>query len=217
MADNVDINSLQLPYGTVTHQFLSVLSDGPDENLEPDVSSIPNLVVTFTPTTKLVVWNDNGRYVTFRPSVVKAMYDNNGNLRPVSQGAAIPNANLRLLCTTGDSMQPSGWAWKASFGTPSIPEVSFSLQPGQELDLSSILLSQSTPNSAQVYADLIAAAKSVSDALAKAEAANFKGPKGDRGDKGDPGVSNVVFVRGTSIADIPAGIPANTLVVLRSA
>ena len=42
------------------------------------------------------------------------------------------------------------------------------------------------------------------------------GAKGDKGDKGDAGVSNVVFVNGTSAADIPVGTPANTLVVLRA-
>ena len=67
-----------------------------------------------------------------------------------------------------------------------------------------------------MYADLIAAANAVRAALAEADAADFKGAKGDKGDKGDAGVSKVVFVNGTSAADIPVGTPANTLVVLRA-
>ena len=207
---------LELPYGSVNHRAVSVTADGSDEDLYPDISAIANLMVTFTPSVKLAVVTGDLGPVTITPQTVYGKYDANGVLRPYNGSEIDPAGTVRLLSTSGTDILPTGWTWKASWSLRSFPSVTFQVEKDQQIDLSSLLLTVSVPNASTVYADLIAAANAVRAALAEADAADFKGAKGDKGDKGDAGVSNVVFVNGTSAADIPVGTPANTLVVLRA-
>lgn len=135
----VEIVGPALPHGRVTHRTLSVSADASDEDQTPDLASIPELTVRLIPSVKYVVWTGEGGPVTHVPQPINGRYAEDGRLF-LSGGYAEVADGIEILATSHPDVQPSGWHWTAEWSDPSLPSGDFTLEPGQTLDLSVVIL-----------------------------------------------------------------------------
>ena len=163
--------SPQLPWGTVRGRATGVWADGTDEDLNPDLTVLEGLTVTFEPMIEAVVWRGDGGPTVHVPSPVVCQFDDEGHLISPAQGTN--EREVRLLASIDEHIEPSPWDWQLSWSLEEIPSTRFQLEAGQDLDLSSIILSSLTPAAPQIFADLLEAAEQLEGVLDVATTASI--------------------------------------------
>ena len=194
-------NAPDLPSIKITHRVLGTAADGDDADTSPDLTAITGLRVRFTPLVKVAVWTGTHGPVTHAPIPVEGGYDNQGMLRlALADGSLSPTEGIRLLATTDPDLQPSGWSWQAAWDGGILPTVTFGGGVGATVELSTAILSKSTPITPGAFDNLVDVATSLIDAIERGRNA-----------------SGILFIDAADPALIPPGTPAGTLVVARSA
>jgi hypothetical protein len=185
-------------FGTVTGRFLRGAAGDAANDLK----------ITFTPSLNPPVARD----ATSTPPTIFAITPVNATVG--SDGVLLGpdgQAGVSLISTTDPDFEPHGWTWGVKFTSPTFPAVSFSfvLDPGQSIDLASVIQVPTNPGTTltawlQAVTDARAARDEALDAVASLSAA---APK-------EPG-SSIVLPNGSTVpfdASRPLN-PTSTIVV----
>ena len=130
---------------------------------------LSNLFVSFYPIGTTVRTDE---YKT-RPRIgVVGMYDSNGVLYELVNGKKSPVPGVNLWASMGEHVEPSGWTWRASW-TFDIEPVNFTLRENETVDLSVVILEDTTANNGELFRDVALQVKKDSeDAVKSADSAN---------------------------------------------
>jgi hypothetical protein len=189
-------------YGTVTGFFFAADGDSPDDGLQPDMAPLQGKITLSHNLTPPFVRTSQG-LMAIRTVVAQVI---DGIVYGPKGVVGDPDAaeGASLVATNQASINPSGWQWTATFSIDGLavqpPAVTFSLAPGDSVDLSLAYNAPSTTPAVQVvvsHADAVAAATSAALAQGYATAAQAAG-------------RNFVILNATD--PVPAGTPDGSVV-----
>lgn len=162
-------------FGTVTGRFLTATADAPaDADRDPEGSPATDLSIRFAPNITPAVVRD----ASSTPPTIFALAEIPATVNP-SGDLIGPDGQpgIRLVATTGTTIDPSGWTWKVTLSSTTFPALSFSfaLDPGQTIDLATVVQVPASPGASlaawlQAVADANAAADRAETAAAAATA-----------------------------------------------
>ena len=129
-------------YGHVTGKFLRAVADSSDTDMHPDGQPIVGLTVKFTASVTRVKNVTTTPPVTIIIDPIVGVTNGNGVLID-GQG----REGVWLVASSDEDLNPTGWTWTATLSASSIDSftTTFTLAPGQEVDLTTLIPVPSSP------------------------------------------------------------------------
>lgn len=155
-------------FGTVTGAFLRAVADSVDADRDPEGIPVPDLTIKFTAGVDKGIVRDLSATppVTILIDPISATVNTDGILV-----GSDTQPGVRLIASTDPDIRPTGWTWTVAISSPTFPTVAFSfaLDPGQTIDLATVVQVPTSPGT--TLDAWLAAVAAANAAAARAEAA----------------------------------------------